>query len=164
MTQVIAPPPAAVNQLVDLIALFRNLDMVEKWVTELQEAGAGYSSKLQELAVTNTATAAALAALARKEQELADREQAVQAREAAVAEQERVQVEGRSNLESGFANLQSRTDGFNAYQKSRQTALDNLQSQVEAAKNAADKDRAEAAELLDRARAKMAAIQAAVEG
>lgn len=72
MTMVIAPPPAAIAQLTDLIALFRNLDQAEKLVKDLQVAADEYNKAVSAASQERAEAEAALGKIAAA-QDKADR-------------------------------------------------------------------------------------------
>ena len=68
MTMVIAPPPAAIAQLTDLIALFRNLDQAEKLVKDLQAAADKYNKAVAAASKERAAADASLAQIEEAQQ------------------------------------------------------------------------------------------------
>lgn len=162
MTHVNAPPPAAVGQLSDLIALIKNVDAVAQIVADLQKATEDYHEERQALAVANSQAVGRDEALDKREASLGKREALLAKREAAAVVKARAQAESESNLQGGYANLATRTEEFEASMAERLRAMEIQQAELLGALAQTQTERALAEQIRAGLEAKAAAVNAAL--
>ena len=160
MTSVIAPPPAAIGQLTDLIALFRNLDAVEKLVAdlkaatdELNAASVALSKDKEDLVGKLAAAATAEAEADKKAAKLDEKTKAHDAAKAEANVAKAALVAEKSAFDSFVA--QAKTDLVEA-----KAALDAREGALADAEKKVAADHAAVAELKETLEKKLALLRA----
>ena len=162
MLQPNLPPTAAVSQLSDLIALFRDVKRAEKWVAELAAATEEHTTALKALADGNTAAVALAEKLDKQEAEQAAKAEKLAALEAKINAQKKEQDEAKLFIVSCQSEMKAKEAQHEAEYSAKTSALQALESQMLAAKAEAEADKTVAAQIKAEMQDKLKAVKAAL--
>jgi len=162
MLQPNLPPEAAVSQLSDLIALFRDIKRAEKWVADLSAAAEENKAALKALAEANSAMVVLSEKLDKQEAEQAVKAEKLAAIEAKLNAQKKEQDEAKLFIVSCQSEMAAKEAQHEAEYSAKTSALQALESQMLAAKAEAEGDKAAAAQIKAEMQDKLKAVKAAL--
>lgn len=164
MTLPIAPPPASLDSVDNLIKLILNVDVAAKLVKDLKAAAEDHANALKELAVANSEASEKLAKLEKQEANVASKQAKLDLLKAELDVKRNESAATEAGLAEAWDKYNARIKEFEAELAAKNQELANLEAAAKAAVEQAEADKAEAARFKNEIADRLQAVKAAAAG